>query len=277
MILHHDVAPHGDVGEGAGLHFHRSLHRPGMGIKYYHRKLGIIQGNVDLESQRTQRLGLHPVGHGNHLAQLIAGIVIGSLQTGARQCIVELVEQKLLPLGRQVLEGAAQPHLLRQQAPLFSGQQAVLGPAVHGFNGGFGCVAAGSMMLQIAFHHRQITACNGIEKRIGIAEGDVHVRFAALQLLNGFDVGNGRAAAVVAHAVEEHDVVHALGQLGYEFIFELFHALRDLAADAVADGQAEGVDAAAIGGLPGEEAAGQFGIFIGAGALEYIVVHAGEL
>ena len=273
VIQHHDGTPHGNVGKGAGLHFHGSLHRPGMRIKHYHRKFGIVQRNIDLIGQGAQRLGLHPVGNRNHLAQLITGIVVSPLQTGTRQSIVELVEQKLLPLGRQIFEAAAQAHLLCQQAPLFSGQQAILGPAVHSFNGGFGCVAASSMMLQIAFHHRQLTACNLIEKRIRIAEGDVYVRFAALQLFNGFNVGNGGAAAVVTHAVEEHDIIYAVGELVHEFI----HPFGDIFVDTVARGQTEGVDAAAVGGLPGKEATGQFGVFLGAWALEHVVVHAGEL
>ena len=134
-----------------------------------------------------------------------ARVLIGRLYGAAAHDVVELIEHHVRP-GRPELVGIVlQVHQRHRRGhPFFGGQQAVFGAAVVALDGAAGAVAAYGVMLEIALHRQvqRVVLFNIVEIVARLAEAQAFVPLGIAH--HGAQIGDCRAAAVVAHAVEQH-------------------------------------------------------------------------
>jgi len=246
------------------------LDGPGERVEDGDRPRAFLKGDADLAGERLHGGVERPVGDGHCFAVGVAGVIVGAFQAGPGQDVVELVEEHALP-GPLEVGGVGQAGCpRRQQRPLLRRQQAVLRQAVPALDAGVGGVAAGGVLLQIAMHdrQRQVSGLDGAEERLRRTAHHARGVRVGVQAVDALDVGSGRAAAVIAHAVEAHKLV----QRG----LHLSGAAADVMIQLLAPGQvlerdAEGQHPRAVIRLPPEQAARQ-ALLVGHGAQEGVVV-----
>ena len=135
------------------------------------------------------------------------------LDARSGQNVMELVEQHVLPgLVETLGRGQPDPTACRR-AELLGGGESVLGLAVPALHAGVRRVAAGGVVLEFIVHHR-----NGYRARLNFREIALRransqlgqIATLLLHLVDLVDLLDGRAAAMIADAVEGHQPVQRL-------------------------------------------------------------------
>ena len=128
---------------------------------------------------------------------------------------MELVKQHAFPCLFEVVRVGLAFHRFGNSAPAFGLDELILGPAVFPLHPGHDAVAAAGMMLQIPGKFRIfLPVFADVVKEVlhRIHLHDRHI-FPGVQFMNAFDIFLRGAAAMVAHAVKEHQRILAVLQL----------------------------------------------------------------
>ena len=177
-------------------------------------------GGVDFLRKRAEgrRRTSH---HGAHGFFKSAQRMIGGFRCiGTGKNIVELIEQHFFPGipiltgkvgGMSFFPGKGRNHL-RLIQPVFS-------HAVDGLHSGLRGITTGKGGAQLSLHHRQGLPIGLHCGKEGFIGGETHCggHRPFLHIQNHFQILTGRSAAVVAHAVHLHHIVHpiAIAELGH--------------------------------------------------------------
>jgi hypothetical protein len=140
----------------APLHLHAVGALPGRGIeeedgapfRRLRRIRGALDPRVDASGERLESGVLETARRGERIAEAIARVLVGGGQAGARQGVVELIEEDLLPGAAELFDrvGAAEREG-SEGAPAFGRQEPVLGQAIQTLDLGMRGVAARCVML----------------------------------------------------------------------------------------------------------------------------------
>jgi hypothetical protein len=234
-----------------------------MGVEDDDRLHVVLGRDGNALRQPAQRGIGDPLGDGQGLPQLVAGVVVGALDGGAGQRVVELVEEQApprpgqlrLPIGQA---GGGVGHRRPQLRP----GQGRLGPAVQRFDAGVGGVAAPGVVLELTGHRRQgaVAAGDGVEEGAGSGADDVDGGAGGGQVPQRRQVASGRTAAVVPDSVEHQHRAGAAVRAGLDQGQALPQVGVELVGLGVVAGQPAGDDLGPVGSPPGEDRAGQVGL-----------------
>ncbi len=206
--------------------------------------------------------------------ELVPAVLVGRLDGRAAERVVELVEQHQLPRPLEV--GDRVVHVgehRRDRRPLLRPGKEVLRAPVPPLHPGVRRVTADRVVLQLAGVHRDLLAGLGqpVEERPRRAAPQPGQPTGRIEPADAVQVGLRRPAAVVAHAVEHHQLRRVGRQLG-ERLVDLVPEIAAGAAVLVRD--PVGQDPRAVRRLPPEVRAGQRHL-VRAGAHEDVGVHTG--
>ena len=230
---------------------------------------------VDVPRNALERGVQHVAAQLERLAVQFARVLIGRLDGAAAHDIVELIEHHVRPRRPELVGIVLQIHQRHRRGhPLFGGQQAVLGAAVVALDRAAGAVTADGVMLEIALHRQmqRVVLLHIVEIVAGLTEAQVFVPLGIAH--HGAQIGNGRAAAVVAHAVEQHiRLVLFLDAPGQHVQPPAQLAVAPVAA--IGEGNAEHWNARAVHALP-DKRVGVQRLFVLAGAHHDVARHPRE-
>ena len=228
---------------------------------------------VDLPGNLLKGEIFLPGGYGLGLAQLHPRILVGLADGAAAQNIVELIEQQVLPAlaqgtGPVAGEGGG------ERTEFFAAGQGAFRFAVQGLNQRSGGIAAAGVVLQLLFPDGQACAFRGQSVKIRVRVGEDHlvaVLAGGLIGLDGAQVANGGAAAVIAHAVEGHDGMPRR----FLHVQSVLNALGHVAEAGGVAVDAEGSHLRAVRRFPHKGGEGNFAVFAHFRPLHDVMIYTG--
>jgi hypothetical protein len=212
------------VREADELELDVRAHRPGVRVEDDDRSRALLVRDLDATRERLDRTVERQPGNRRRVADLVARVLVRGRDRRAGERVVELVEEEELPRLRQLPERVRHPaERVGQRRPLLGAQEEVLGPSVPALDAGVRRVAADAVVLELAAMRRPAPVADGGEEPPGRAQLHGGKPAGRVEACDRVQVGLRRAAAVVADAVEDHQ----LGRVGRQ--------LRERLVDVVAE------------------------------------------
>ena len=180
------------------------LHGETVRVKHHQGLIVLLIGNIYAEGHGLQCMVDSPIGLIVGAAQAAQGCKAYFIDGGARQNIVELAGEQLLPcfVHRQSSRS------IRQYRENIGRNQRMFRCAIGFLNLTVDTVTTGRVMLQLPAPNGQLLSFGsyGIKVGSGMAEGQLAV-FRQLHMLQKIaDIGNGGTAAVITHAIEADEM-----------------------------------------------------------------------